>query len=244
VKDKRKTALITGANKGIGFSVAMQLLRLGYQVYLGARDEVRGQAAVDQFHAMGLTAVRLLRIDVSDPVSLDDAVAWLGGREDSLDVLVNNAGIAGRQPQSAGSTDISVLKEVFETNFFGAVGVTRAFLPLMHRSEAPRIVNVSSELGSLWFQERDQSGYFATHLMAYSASKTALNSFTLMLAKELQQSKFKVNSVTPGFTATDLNGHSGHQTPDEAARIIVEFATLGPDGPSGQFFGARRSMPW
>ncbi|GGB02507.1 SDR family oxidoreductase [Puia dinghuensis] len=244
MKEKRLTALITGANKGIGFSVAEELLRLGYYVYLGARDKVKGQAAINTLKAKGFSKVSLLSIDVADPVSVWKAAAWLAGKEDHLDVLVNNAAIGGRRPQKASSGDVAILKEVFDTNFFGAIEVTRAFLLLMRRSEAPRIVNVSSELSSLWFQERDTSSFYATELMAYSASKTALNSFTLMLAKELQHTEFKVNSVTPGFTATDLTDHSGHQTPEEAARIVVKFATLSQEGPSGQFFGSKGRIPW
>lgn len=244
MEEKRFTALVTGANKGIGFSVVEELLRIGYYVYLGARDKVKGQAAIDRLNRMGFSKVTLLPIDVADPVSVWKAAAWLAGKEDHLDVLVNNAAIGGRRPQSAGSGDVAILKEVFETNFFGAVETTRAFLILLRRSEAPRIVNVSSELSSLWFQERDTSAFYATELMAYSASKTALNSFTLMLAKELQQTEFKVNSVTPGFTATDLTDHAGRQTPGEAAQIIVKFATVGPDGPSGQFFGSKGRIPW
>ena len=216
MKEKHLTALITGANKGIGFSVAVELLRLGYHVYLGARDRVKGQAAIDRLNTMGLTKATLLPMDVADPVSVLKAAAWLAGKEDHLDVLVNNAAIGGQRPQRAGSGDVALLKEVFDTNFFGAVEVTRAFLLLMRRSAAPRIVNVSSEL----------------------------NSFTLMLAKELQHTEFKVNSVTPGFTATDLTDHAGHQTPEEAAQIIVKFATIGPDGPSGQFFGSKGRIPW
>jgi len=237
-------ALVTGGNKGIGFATAKQLLGLGYFVYVGARDEKKGLVAVQQLNALGFDKASLLVIDVADIKSVKAAAELLSTKAGKLDVLVNNAAIGGRQPQSASSVDIAVLREVYETNFFGVVQVTQAMLPFMKRSQAPRIVNVSSELGSLGYHYRDKSEYFASNLMAYSTSKTAVNAFTLMLANELQHMAFKINSVTPGYTATDLTDQTGSQTPEEAARIIVKYATLGQDGPSGQFFGSAGQMIW
>ena len=241
---RRLTALVTGANKGIGFSVATQLLRMEYAVYLGARDADKGSQAMAKLKAMGYAHVELVPLDVAQDQSVITAAAWLAGREDILDVLVNNAGIGGEQPQRSGSANIPVLKEVFETNFTGAIRVTRSFLPMMRRSKAPRIVNVSSELGSIVFQSDSTSDFYATQLMAYSASKTALNAFTVMLAKELQKSPFKINSVSPGYTATDLTRYAGGKTADEAARIIVKYATLDAEGPNGGFFGQGGPIPW
>ena len=237
-------ALVTGANKGIGLSTTKQLLGMGYHVYLGARDEAKGQAAIEQLNRLGFSKVSLLVVDVSDAASVADAVKRFASLETRLDVLVNNAAIGGQQPQQTSSINMDLLREVLETNYFGVVRVTQAFLPLMSNSESPRIVNVSSELGSLSYHSRTRAENFAKNLMAYSTSKVALNSFTLMLANEFQNTAFKINYVTPGFTATDLTDNSGSQTPDEAARIIVKYATLPKDGPSGQFFGIDGQLPW
>lgn len=244
MEEKSQIALVTGGNKGIGFAAAKQLLSLGYFVYVGARDETKGLAAVHRLNALGFNKTSLLVIDITDIKSVKAAAEQLSSQAGKLDVLINNAAIGGRQPQSASSVDIAVLREVYGTNFFGTVQVTQAMLPLMQKSRAPRIVNVSSELGSLGYHYREKSVYFASHLMAYSTSKTAVNAFTLMLAIEKQHTAFKINSVTPGYTATDLTDHTGSQTPEEAAQVIVKYATLGPDGPSGQFFGSAGQMFW
>ena len=244
MKEKSQIALVTGGNKGIGFATAKQLLELGYFVYVGARDEKKGLEAVQQLNAAGYKSAALLVIDVADINSVKAAAELIYERNGNLDVLVNNAAIGGPQPQSAGKLDIATLREVYDTNFFGLVQVTQAMLPLLQKSPAPRIVNVSSELGSLGYHYRDKSEYFASNLMAYSTSKTAVNAFTLMLANEMQQTPFKINSVTPGYTATDLTDHTGSQTPDEAAKVLVKYATLDQDGPSGQFFGSAGRMFW
>jgi NAD(P)-dependent dehydrogenase (short-subunit alcohol dehydrogenase family) len=244
MKKNLKIALVTGANKGIGFATAKQLLNLGYFVYLGAREEQRGREAVKQLHALGFELASFLKIDVADIISVKAAAVQVSEQAGKLDLLVNNAAIGGTQPQSASSVDMTVLREVYETNFFGAVQVTQAMMPLLRESTAPRIVNVSSELGSLGYHFREKSAYFASQLMAYSTSKTAINAFTLMLANDLQHTAFKINSVTPGYTATDLTDYTGDQTPNQAAAIIVKYATLKEDGPSGQFFGGNGPMIW
>jgi NAD(P)-dependent dehydrogenase (short-subunit alcohol dehydrogenase family) len=244
MEEKSKIALVTGGNKGIGFATAKQLLGLGYFVYIGARDKEKGMAAVQQLNALGFKKASLLVIDVADIKSVKAAAELLSTETGKLDVLINNAAIGGRQPQRASSLDIAVLRDVYETNFFGTVQVTQAMLPLMQNSTAPRIVNISSELGSLGYHYREKSEFFATNLMAYSTSKTAVNAFTLMLANEMQDTPFKINSVTPGYTATDLTNQTGSQTPDEAAQVIVKYATVGQDGPSGQFFGSTGRLIW
>jgi NAD(P)-dependent dehydrogenase (short-subunit alcohol dehydrogenase family) len=244
MEETSQIALVTGGNKGIGFATAKQLLGLGYFVYVGARDEKKGLAAVQQLNALGFNKAALLVINVADIRSVKAAAGLLSTQAGKLDVLVNNAAIGGAQPQSASSVDVAVLRDVYETNFFGVVQVTQAMLPLMQKSQAPRIVNVSSELGSLGYHYRDKSEYFASNLMAYSTSKTAVNAFTLMLANEMQHTAFKINSVTPGYTATDLTDQTGSQTPEEAAQVIVKYATLGSEGPSGQFLGATGQMFW
>jgi NAD(P)-dependent dehydrogenase (short-subunit alcohol dehydrogenase family) len=239
-----KIALVTGANKGIGFSTVKQLLTRGYHVCLGSRDKKKGQLAIDQLNKAGFQEVSLLELDVTDPRSVKKAVTVFLEKYYHLDVLINNAAIGGQQPQQTSVIPIGELKETFETNYFGAILVTQAFLPLMHRSRSPRIVNVSSELGSLTFLSRSIDGYYANNLMAYSASKVALNSFTVLLAGELQHTDFKINCVSPGYTATDLTNFGGNRTADEAAQVIVKYATLGEEGPSGQFFGIQGQIPW
>jgi NAD(P)-dependent dehydrogenase (short-subunit alcohol dehydrogenase family) len=242
--NSNKKALVTGANKGIGLSTAKQLLAMGYHVYIGTRDSIKGKGAVDYLMKEGFPNVSLLALDVTDTDSIKKAASVFAQSNKSLDVLINNAAIGGKQPQQTSSVDLQLLREVLETNYFGAVQVTQAFLPLMHHSTAPRIVNVSSELGSLSWHAQTRNEFNAKNLMAYSTSKVALNSFTVMLANELQHTPFKINSVTPGFTKTDLTNYTGSQTPDEAARVIVKYATLPPDGPSGQFFGSDGHIPW
>ena len=231
-----RTVLITGANKGIGLETAKQLAQLGdYFIYLGSRDKARGEAAIKQLTAEGITHVDWIQIDVTDNESIRLAAAGLRARVDALDILINNAGIAGDQPQHIATTDIQNLRTVFETNFFGAVQTTQAFLPLLEQSAAPVIVNVSSELGSLARHSGAERNPNWDNFDAYSCSKTALNAFTLALANQFRNTKFRINSVTPGFTATDLNQHQGPQPVAEGAKHIVRYATIGPDGPTGKF---------
>jgi NAD(P)-dependent dehydrogenase (short-subunit alcohol dehydrogenase family) len=231
-----KTVLITGANKSIGFEAARQLLQQGYYVYLGSRDAQRGQQAVDQLHAEGLTQVELLAIDVTDSASIAAAREALGQKTAVLDVLINNAGILGTPVQPATSASVAMIKEVFDTNVFGVVEVTQAFLDLLHQSPAPRIVNVTSGLGSLTLHNDPSWKYYQVKGAAYQPSKAALNAYTIMLAYELRDTPFKVNAVDPGYTATDFNHHSGPGTVQDAAARVVRAAVLGPDGPTSQFF--------
>jgi NAD(P)-dependent dehydrogenase (short-subunit alcohol dehydrogenase family) len=230
-----RTVLITGANKGIGFETAKQLAQLGYYIYLGSRDKARGAEAVEKLHGSGVTNVAFIRIDVTDAGSLQKAREELGAKIEALDILINNAGIAGEQPQHIATTDIQVLRTAFETNFFGAVQTTQHFLPLLEKSDAPVIVNVSSELGSLARHSGAERNANWDHFDAYSCSKTALNAFTLALANQFRGTKFRINSVTPGYTATDLNQHRGPQTVEQGAGYIVKYAVIGPDGPTGKF---------
>ncbi len=244
-----KTALITGANKSIGFEAARQLLQQGYYVYLGSRDAQRGQQAVDQLQAEGLRAVELLVIDVADSASVAAAREALSQKTDTLDVLINNAGILGGMVQPALTTSVSLIKEVFDTNVFGVIEVTQAFIDLLRRSAAPRIVNVTSGLGSLTLHTDPSWKYYAVKGAAYQPSKAALNAYTIMLAYELRDTPFKVNAVDPGYTATDFNHHSGPGTVHDAAARVVRAALLGPNGPTSQFFSDDNSpetgiSPW
>lgn len=233
-----KIVLITGANKSIGFETARQLLQQGYYVYLGCRDIEKGQQAVSQLQAEGLNQVEPIVIDVNDSDSIKAARALVGGKTPVLDVLINNAGIAGAipLPQTALDTDISVFRQVFETNYFGVIEVTQAFIDLLRQSPEPRIVTVTSGLGSLTLQDDPAWKYYQVKPTAYVSSKAALNGYTLVLAYNLRDTSFKVNAVDPGYTATDFNNHSGPGTVPDAAARVVKAATLGPDGPTGQFF--------
>ena len=238
-----KTALITGANKGIGYETARQLAQLGYFVYLGSRDKLNGKVAVEKLKALGLSNVTCIVIDVTIINSIKAARIELESKIQQLDVLINNAGIAGEQPQNISTCSIENLREVFETNFFGAVQTTQEFIDLLKKSDEPRIVNVSSQLASLAFHTTSQNPNHRIY-DAYSCSKTALNSFTVMLAKEFAGTNFKINSVEPGYTATDLNNFEGLQTPEQAAKNIVKYATIDNQGATGKYFNKQGEMNW
>jgi len=227
-----KKVLITGANRSIGFETARQLLQKGYFVYLGARDLQKGKGAADKLKAEGLTNVEPIEIDVANISSIGAACKQV----DSLDVLINNAGILGGVPQTAIDTPIDTIREVFDTNFFGVINVTQAFIGLLKKSAEPRIVNVTSGLGSLTLHSDPESRFYHIKSAVYGPSKTALNAYTVVLAYELRDTAFKVNVVDPGYTATDFNHHSGPGSGEDAATIIVKYATVGADGPNGKYF--------
>ena len=240
-----KIALITGANKGIGFEIARQLGAQGITILAGVRDQARGEAAVQQFRAEAIDATAV-HLDVTNQATIDAAVAFIDQTYGKLDILVNNAGISTRE----GSTPPSELaledvRKTFATNVFGVFAVTKAMLPLLRRSEAGRIVNLSSEMGSLSINS-DPTSYvsYLPPTLAYNASKTALNALTVFFAKELRNTPIKVNSVSPGYVATDLNEHSGFLTPEQGAKLPVAFATLPVDGPTGGFFGEQGVIAW
>jgi len=231
-----KTVLITGANKSIGFETARQLLQQGYYVYLGCRDLKKGELAIKQLQSEGLNQAEPIEIDVDDIKSIKAAREVLGQKTKVLDVLINNAGIAGSFPQPPLETDITIFKQVFETNFFGVIEVTQAFIDLLRQSPEPRIVNVTSGLGSLTLQNDPTWKHYQVKPAGYVASKAALNAYTIVLAYNLRDTAFKVNAVDPGYTATDFNNHSGPGTVPDAAARVVKAATLGADSPTGQFF--------
>lgn len=231
-----KKALITGANRSIGFEAARQLLKKGYYVYLGSRTLANGQEAVDKLHVEGLKNVEAIELDVSSDESVKNARTEMGTKTDILDVLINNAGISGGFPQPAQTANIDTFKEVFDTNVFGVVRVTQAFMDLLQKSDEPRIVNVTSGLGSLTLHTDPTWKYYAVKGAIYAPSKAALNMYTITLAYELRDTPFKVNVVDPGYTATDFNHHSGPGTVEDAAARLVKCATIAADGPTGQFF--------
>jgi len=238
-----RVALVTGANKGLGLETARQLGAHGLTVLLGARDLGRGKQAADTLAAEGLDA-HPLQLDVTDPACVADAAARIEERYGRLDVLVNNAGITGTcfgPPSTATAED---LREVYDTNVFGVLTVTNAMLPLLRRSRAGRIVNVSSTVGSLTLNA-DLTGEFAGYnQVTYQSSKTALNALTLAYSKELRDTPIKVNAANPGFTATDMNGHRGHQSVEQGAVTAVRLALLGPDGPTGTSQDDTGTVPW
>jgi NAD(P)-dependent dehydrogenase (short-subunit alcohol dehydrogenase family) len=244
--ETKKIALVTGANKGIGFEIARQLGQQGIIILLGARDQGRGEAAVQQLQAEGC-AVSGVALDVTDQASINAVVAFIDSTYGRLDILVNNAGIsipAGRV--APGELDINVLRAVYEINVFGAFAVTKAMQPLLKRSEAGRIVNMSSEMGSLSMQS-DQTSPISQlpPLLAYNSSKTVLNALTVAFASELHTTAVKINSVSPGFCATDLNGRRGFLSAEEGAKAVVPFALLPADGPTGGFFSREGNpIPW
>ena len=237
----KKIALITGANKGIGKEIARQLGTQGMTVLIGARDAERGEAAAAELREGGADA-RHIGVDVTDPDGLAAAAALVERDFGRLDVLVNNAGIALEGP--AGGLTLDLLRQTYETNVFGVYSVTEAFLPLLKKSDAGRIVNMSSELGSLTSNSDPEWGFAAVKPLAYNSSKAALNMMTVILAAQLKDTPIKINSANPGYVATDLNGNSGPRTVEQGATVAVHLATLPADGPTGGFFDEDGVLPW
>jgi NAD(P)-dependent dehydrogenase (short-subunit alcohol dehydrogenase family) len=234
--------LITGANKGIGYEVARQLAGRGMQVLVGARDAERGQAAVGALRAQGLGSVEFIEIDVTSQTSIDAAAAQVRDKFGVLDVLINNAAIIVDAATPSEASQES-LKKTFDTNFFGVVAVTQAFLPLLRASHHARIVNVSSGLGSVALHQPGQV-YAAYNILGYCASKSALNAFSVMLANELRDAGILVNAADPGYTATDLNNNSGPQTVAEGSEAIVALAIAGPGSATGGYVDRHGTLPW
>lgn len=241
--ETKRVALVTGANKGIGYEVAKTLGERGLAVWVGARDAGRGEAAAAALRDAGVDA-RFVELDLTRPETAAAAAATIEAEHGRLDVLVNNAAIVdpGDGPPSSASVD--AVRRVMETNFLGTLAVTQALLPLVRRSEAGRIVNVSSGLGSITLNGDPTWDYAAVKILGYNASKAALNMLTVQLAYELRDTPIKVNSADPGYTATDLNGNSGHQTIEEGAAETIRLALLGEDGPTGGYFDTAGSHPW
>lgn len=234
---EQQTALITGANKGIGYEIAAGLGALGYRVGVGARDDRRRADAVAKLRADGADAFGV-PLDVTDDASVTAAAAGL----DRLDVLVNNAATTGGWRQLPTEVDAATLLAVVDTNVAGVLRVTNAVLPLLRRSAHPRIVTVSSGAGSLTRQTGD--GDTGPISAAYSPSKTFLNALTVQYAKELADTDIKINLACPGFVATDLNGHRGVRTPQQGAATPIRLATLPDDGPTGGYFEDAGPIPW
>ncbi len=209
---------------------------------MGSRDKTKGLDAINKLKDAGISNVELIELDVTDINSIKQAKQKLENQIEVLDVLINNVGVGGGPDQGFSTGKIENLRKVFETNFFGAVQTTQQFLDLLKKSTQPVIVNASSELGSLTLHGSTLNPNYKIY-DAYSTSKTALNAFAVMLANELRDTNFKINSVSPGYTATDLNQHRGTQSVTQGASVLVKYATIGVDGPTGRFF-REEEIPW
>jgi NAD(P)-dependent dehydrogenase (short-subunit alcohol dehydrogenase family) len=238
-----KSAVVTGANKGIGREVARRLATDGFKVWLGARDAERGARAAKELRSEGLD-VEWLEIDVTDDRSVASAVSTVRGSSSRLDVLVNNAGVAINYDRLPSEQAIADIEATYKVNVFGAIRVTQRFLPLLLAAPAARIVMVSSHSGSIARALDSSAPSYSTNMMGYGSSKTALNAIAVSFAKELKNSGIRVNAAAPGYTATDLNGHKGHRTVQQAAEVIVRLATLDGDGPTGGYFDDVGPVAW
>jgi len=244
-----KFALVTGANKSIGFEVAEQLAQKGIYVYLGSRNLENGAEAVDKLKAKGLNNVKAIQLEVTDDESVKNARIEIGKKTRVLDILINNAGIPGGRPQNALDATIDQFKATYDVNVYGVVRVTQAFIDLLKESPEPRIVNVSSSQGSITLHSDPTYKYYDYKGAVYLSSKAALNMYTVVLAYELKNTNFKVNAVCPGFTNTDFNGHRGPGTVKDAGTRVVKYALIGNDGPTGKFFSEENNpetgeIPW
>ncbi|MEC3958843.1 SDR family NAD(P)-dependent oxidoreductase [Nocardia sp. CDC153] len=235
-------ALVTGANKGIGYEIAAGLGALGWRIGVGARDRDRRDTAVEKLRAAGVDAFGV-PLDVTDDESVSAAAELIAEQAGGLDVLVNNAAITGGTPQTPTTVDPATVRAAVETNVIGVIRVTNAMLPMLRASAAPRIVNLSSSVGSLSLQTAPglDTGPISA---AYSPSKTFLNAVTIQYAKELRDTNILINCGCPGYTATDLNGFQGVRTPQQGAAIAIRLATLPDDGPTGEFFDDAGAVPW
>jgi NAD(P)-dependent dehydrogenase (short-subunit alcohol dehydrogenase family) len=238
--NNQKVVLITGANKGIGFETSRQLGKAGHKILLGARDEKRGQKAVETLKKENIDS-QLLLIDVTQPDTIDHAVRFIETAYGRLDILINNAGVFLEKGIIPSELPLAMVRETFEVNFFGAFAMTVALLPLLRKSAAGRIVNVSSGQGSLTRNSLEES----TRLqLAYNSSKAALNAMTIQFARELKNTPVKINAVAPGYTMTDMNEGKGRKSVREASGVIVRMALLDENGPSGGYFEEAGEIPW
>jgi NAD(P)-dependent dehydrogenase (short-subunit alcohol dehydrogenase family) len=243
-----KIAFITGGNRGLGFETALQLKDVA-KVVIGSRDLAQGEEAVKRLRAAGVDA-DVLQFDVTDPASHEAAYEYFNSRYGRLDILVNNAGVSGGKfpgtgpEHRAADVPMPLLRKVFETNFFAVVALTEKLLPLIRKSPAGRIVNLSSILGSLTLHADPNSPIYHAKSFAYDASKTALNAFTVHLAYELRDTKIKVNSAHPGWVKTDMGGPEAPMELSEGGKTSAALATLPEDGATGGYFHLGQTLPW
>ncbi len=244
-----KIALVTGANKGMGFEVVRQLAKQGNKVILGARDEVKGRDAISILKKEGVE-VDFIQLDINDEASIKNAAQLVGDKYGKLDILINNAGINPEYPQGIFKIEelqTSLLKSIFDTNFFGPFIAIREFLPLLRKSDVGRIVNVSSILGSLTEQSIPvpvDSPYYGINPLAYATSKTALNALTVQVAKQIENTKIKINAVCPGWVKTDMGSEYAPKTIEEGVTIIMKMATIDENGSNGCYFNEEGEIAW
>lgn len=244
---QKNIALVTGANRGIGFETARQLGRQGVKVLLGARNEEKGLEAESKLKSEGLD-VEFIMLDVDDPGTHESAASFIEATYGRLDILVNNAGIFLNEFDNgtlipASRTPIDTFRKTFDTNFFNTVALTQTLVPLVKKSEAGRIVFLSSGLGSLALHSDPGSAIYDFKAPAYNISKTALNGYAVHLAHELRDTPIKINAAHPGSVLTDMNT-TGELPVEEGAKTSVELATLGADGYSGRFIHLGEELPW
>ncbi len=239
----RKVALITGANKGIGYEVARQLGQQGITVLVSARNAQLGEAAVAKLRAGGADA-HFIELDVTRDETIKNAATTIQKQYGRIDILVNNAGVVDKGDAAPSSADPEAVRRILDVNFFGVLAVTQAMLPLVRQSAAGRIVMVSSGLGSLALNADPSWAFAPVKMLGYNGSKALLNMLTVQLAWELRDTSIKVNTVNPGYTATDLNGHQGNQTLEEGAAETVRQALAAADAPTGGFFETGGAVPW
>lgn len=238
-----KTALVTGATRGIGHEIARQLAETGHEVWLGSRDEKRGEEAASKLRAKGYK-VHALPLDVTDDASVVEAARLLAEKTDHLDVLVNNAGIAQGFDNAPDEEPISNVKDVYEVNVFGPIRVTQAFVPLLKAASGAQVVMISSELGSITALLDTGSEFYGANSLGYNSSKTALNAATISFAKALEPHGIKVNAVDPGFTATDMNGGTGYRSVAQAAEIPIALANGKMNGVTAAFLNHNGTLGW
>ena len=243
MESTNKVALVTGANKGIGFEIAKKLSKAGCTVILGARNEKLGQEAVNKLNTDG-GKTEYLNLDLLKPESIEKAAAFVKDKYGRLDILVNNAGIADRGDSTPSKASIDSVELTMRTNFVGPLRMVQTMLPLLEKSESASVVNISSGLGSLAGNSDRNSPYADVKIMGYSASKAALNMMTVQLAYELKDTNIKVNSVCPGYCATDLNDNQGVLTAEQGSIEAVRLALLGKSAPSGQYLNKEGALPW
>jgi NAD(P)-dependent dehydrogenase (short-subunit alcohol dehydrogenase family) len=249
MSEQKKIALITGANKGIGFETARQLAAQGIVVLLGARDLAKGEAAAKTLQAEGLK-VRPVKIDVDNPADHVAIAALIEKEYGVLDILINNAGVmldvfdASNPKNETSTTSRDVLQKTFDTNVFAVIGLTQTLLPLLKKSGAGRVVNLSSILGSLTLHATKGSPIYDAKTFAYDTSKAALNSFTIHLAHELAGTKIKVNSAHPGWVKTDMGTEAAPMEIVDGAKTSILLALLPENGPTGGYFHMAETLPW
>ncbi len=231
-----KTVLITGANRSIGLETAKQLSKNGLFVYIGSRDLEKGRAIVDELYKSGYKNIKAIEIDITKTDTIEAAKNSIEMEDGKLDILINNAGISRGFPENVLNTSIADIQTVFDTNYFGTISVTQAFIPLLKKSENPRISNITTGLASLNLHSDPNWQYYNVKLASYMPSKAALNAFTILLAYEFRDLPFKVNAIDPGYTATDFNHNSGPGTVESAAAFIIKHTLTDGGAPTGQFF--------